>query len=143
MSDHNPEISMQIKPSRSRSLIIVLLLILSVGVITEAWYGVFLCLGAAIGMFLAEQFGTSRTREFLFLLGTPLLFSWLMLIATIWQQPGGASLAQLSLWTFLGFCIAIVPAAVAVVALSILSAILFKLTGLRLLKFDWSQGEHQ
>ncbi|QDT43207.1 hypothetical protein Pan241w_33070 [Gimesia alba] len=143
MSGSNSQILMQQTASGRGKLIVVLLLILAAGVTTDAWYGVSLCLGAAIGMFLAEHFGSSRTREFLFLLGTPLLFFWLMFLATIWQQPDGASPALLSLGTLLILCSAIVPAALTVVALSIISAIVFKLTGLRLLKFNWSRSESQ
>lgn len=139
MISHNSLPSNQSIPASLGRLCIVLLLTLIAGVLTAAWYPVALFLGAALGMFLAEHFGSSRAREFLFLLGTPLLSAWLLLLITISQQRGGLTVSQFSLWSFLGLCTAIVPAALAVVALSLLSAILFKITGFRLLKFDWNR----
>lgn len=95
-------------------------------------------MGAATGMFLAEHFGCTRKKEFLFLLGVPLLFSWLLLLVTIFRDPGKVTVTQFCLWTLLGFCTSIVPATLAIVTLSTLSAVIFKLTGLRLLKSDWN-----
>lgn len=139
MTSHNSPQSNQSIPASLGRICIVLLLTLIAGVLTGAWYPVALFLGAALGMFLAEHFGSTRTREFLFLLGTPLLSAWLLLLITIAQQRGGLSVSEFSLWSLLGLCTAIVPAALAVVALSILSAIFFKITGFRLLKFDWNR----
>ncbi|WP_154933721.1 hypothetical protein [Gimesia maris] len=121
-------------------LLIVLVLILIAGAVTHYWQGAIICLGASVGMFLAERSGSNRRREFLFLLGIPLLSYWLVLMSTFLLHSDSVTAGQISLWAVIGLCTGIVPAALSVVVLSIASALIDKLTGLRLLKYHWNHN---
>ncbi|EDL60351.1 hypothetical protein [Gimesia maris] len=143
MSEQNLDADFQQKsslPVDFRRLLIVLALILLAGALSHYWQGAIICLGASVGMFLAERSGSSRRREFLFLLGIPLLSYWLVLMSTFLLHSDGVTAGQISLWAVIGLCTGIVPAALSVVVLSIASALIDKLTGLRLLKYHWNHN---
>lgn len=143
MSEQNLNSDFQQKsslPVDIMKLLMVLALILLAGAISHYWQGAIICLGASVGMFLAERSGSSRRREFLFLLGIPLLSYWLVLMSSFLLNSDDVTAAQVSLWALIGLCTGIVPAALSVVVLSIASALIDKLTGLRLLKHDWNQN---
>ena len=142
MSEQNLDSDFQKKsslPVDIMKLLMVLALILLAGAISHYWQGVIICLGASVGMFLAERSGSSRRREFLFLLGIPLLSYWLVLMSSFLLNSDYVTAAQVSLWALIGLYTGIVPAALAVVVLSISSALIDKLTRLCLLKYD---GHH-
>lgn len=143
MSEQNLDADFQQKsslPVDFRRLLIVLALILLAGALSHYWQGAIICLGASVGMFLAERSGSSRKREFLFLLGIPLLSYWMVLMSTFLLHSDGVTAGQISLWAVIGLCTGIVPAALSVVVLSIASALIDKLTGLRLLKYHWNHN---
>ncbi|WP_339687189.1 hypothetical protein [Gimesia maris] len=143
MSEQNLDADFQQKsslPVDFRRLLIVLALILLAGALSHYWQGAIICLGASVGMFLAERSGSSRRREFLFLLGIPLLSYWMVLMSTFLLNSDGVTAGQISLWAVIGLCTGIVPAALSVVVLSIASALIDKLTGLRLLKYHWNHN---
>ena len=143
MSEQNLDADFQQKsslPVDFRRLLIVLALILLAGALSHYWQGAIICLGASLGMFLAERSGSSRRREFLFLLGIPLLSYWMVLMSTFLLNSDGVTAGQISLWAVIGLCTGIVPAALSVVVLSIASALIDKLTGLRLLKYHWNHN---
>lgn len=141
MSEQNLDSDFQQKsslPVDIMKLLMVLALILLAGALSQYWQGAIICLGASVGMFLAERSGSSRRREFLFLLGIPLLSYWLLLMSSFLLHSDGVTAGQISVWALIGLCTGIVPAALSVVVLSIASALIDKLTGLRLLKHDWN-----
>lgn len=123
---------------------IVLALILVLGLMTEQIYWAKLCLGAAIGMFFAEHFASTKRREFVFLICLPLAFVCVTtILPLLLQDPEGFKIASLGLSFFLLLLtgIVLVPVvACSVVFLSIISYFVFRLTGLRLLKFDWNSN---
>ncbi|WP_339735207.1 hypothetical protein [uncultured Gimesia sp.] len=106
---------------------------------TEQFYFAMICFGAAVGMFFAEYFGSTRHREFVFLVFLPSAFSCITtILLLLLQSPDGFDITKIAIWAFLGTVVGIIPAVLSVIVLSILSLIVFRLTGLRFLKFDWN-----
>lgn len=121
---------------------VALALILVLGLLNEQIYWTKICLGAAIGMFFAEHFASTKRREFVFLICLPLAFVCVTtILPLLLQEPEGFKIASLGLPLFLLLLtgIVLVPVvACSVVFLSVLSYFVFRVTGLRLLKFDWN-----
>ena len=97
--------------------------------------------GGATGMFVAEYFCRTRPMNFIALLIVPALFVAVSIAIPFLEHPGGIAPTELIVWAFIGFLVAIVPAAISVVVISIVCRLVFSLTGIRLLKFDWGVTE--
>lgn len=121
-------------------LVVVLAVIVGIGVLTEQIYGTALCQGAALGMFLAEHFASTRSREFLCLICLPAVLGCTAIIVLSLRGSTDFAAAELGVWMPLILLLGVVPAAISVVALSILSSLIFKVTGVRLLKFEWNSA---
>lgn len=104
---------------------------------------------ASISLFLAEHFANSRRSEFFYLVGLPTI-GWVLVIA-VFSVPGlGVALPVNAIWEGVGAFFAVivlttifsvVSSALSVVAVCILCGTFFRLTGIRLLKFDWRDKE--
>ncbi len=132
----------------SRTAVLKLLIVIAVVIAIArgslgTYWAVVVC-GAAVGMFLAEHFGNSKSREVLMLLIFPLIVASIATIVPLVGQR--AALGDILLWALLGFFVAVAPAAISIVGLSVLSAFVHRVTGIRLLKYEWNRSgspEHQ
>jgi hypothetical protein len=121
-------------------LLTVMAMVFSIVPVSFGYYWTIVMAGAATGIFLAEHFAKSKSREVLFLLFFPLLFAGLATILPLLTARERPSLEDLVFWFVMGTLVGIVPVALSVVALSISSAVVHRFTGIRLLKFEWDLG---
>ena len=123
-------------------LTVVISIFLAIGVGSQAVNEFTFLVVASISIF-AEHFAMSRRSEFFYLAGLPAMF-WVLFVfvfttpfetvsaANAWDSVG-SFFAVLVLTTILST----VFSAMSVVMVCVMCGIIFKLTGVRLLKFDW------
>ena len=96
-----------------------------------------------MGIFLAEHFSNSKSRDVLLLLFFPLLFAGFATVSPLLIARDTPALDDLVFGFLMGLLVGVIPVALSVVALSIFSAVVHRFTGIRLLKFEWGLGTAQ
>lgn len=123
-------------------LLLVVAAICAIGPSALGRYWTAVAIGAALGMFLAEHFAAnSKSREYLALLGLPLLFAATAAMTPLLGAQDEVAFRDVLVMFCVGALTGIVPVAISVVALSILSALVKGISGVRLLKYDWVRGD--
>lgn len=97
--------------------------------------------GGATGMFVAQSFCRTRSQQFFALLVVPALFGAVGTVLLFLDDPDGVTPTSIVVGALIGFFVAIGPAAVLVVAISLVCKFAFLLTGIQFLKFDWGVAE--
>jgi hypothetical protein len=119
-------------------LLVVMAAICAVGPSALGRHWTIIAIGSALGMFLAEHFAAnSRPRQFLALLGFPLLFATAATTATLLEAQEEVTIRDFLVVFCTGALLGIVPVSICVVALSILSALVKRISGVQFLKYDW------
>jgi hypothetical protein len=121
-------------------LLTVMALVFSIVPTSLGHYWTIVIAGTAMGMFLAEHFPKSKSREVFFLLFFPLFFAGFATILPLLTAREPPALDDLVFWFLMGLLVGIPAVALSVVALSIFSAAVHRFTGIRLLKFEWGLG---
>jgi hypothetical protein len=119
-------------------LLLVVAAICAVGPSALGRHWTVIAIGSALGMFFAEHFAAnSKPREFLALLGFPLVFAAAAATSPLLEAQHEVAIRDFLVMFCTGALLGIAPVAISVVALSILSAIVRRISGVRLLKYDW------
>ncbi len=123
-------------------LLLVVAAICAVGPPALGRYWTTVAIGSALGMFLAEHFAAnSKSREYLALLGLPLLFAAMAATTPLLEAQDEVAFRDVLVVSCTGALLGIAPVAISVVALSILSALVRRISGVRLLKYDWVRAD--
>lgn len=104
-----------------------------------SWLFVFV--GGATGMFVAEYFCRTRPQEFIALLIVPALLGSVQINMLFLRDLTGVEPGSLVESALMGFAVSVVPSVISVVAVSIACRVTFRLSGIRFLKFDWADAE--
>lgn len=123
-------------------LILVIAVACAIGPSTLGQHWTIVTIGCVCGIFVAEHFANSRIGEFSAMLLIPLGFASMAPLIPLVQSPEAESPTQYLTAMALGALTGIAPAALMVVAINILIAFAHRITGIRLLKYDWSGGDN-
>lgn len=121
-------------------LILVIAVVCAAGPSLLGRHRTIVTVGCVVGIFIAEHFAHSRSREFFAILLIPLGFASMAALVPLLESPEPKPPTQYFAAIALGGLTAIMPTALTVVAISILSAFAHRITGIHLLKYDWSDG---
>lgn len=103
-------------------------------------YVTIIMLGAVAGMFICEHFANTKASEFLAIIVLPVSCAAFALCLPLMRSSESASPGDYALAAAVGALTGIVPVTMAIVLLSIVSALVYRVTGIRLLKYDWGDS---
>jgi|GEM_PF-2248357 len=134
----------RISGTRLLKLVVVLAFFVGAGVYTKSSYFALFVL-ASLGIFFAEHFAKSRRLELLYLIGLPTLF-WILVTIFSSNSGGLSDWLPSARWNdfasgmtvvLLTATLATAASAMSAIAVCLLCGLIYRLTGIRLLKFDW------
>jgi hypothetical protein len=121
-------------------LIVALSIVLAASVATGERHWTFIVVGAVIGNFLADHFATTQFRELFFLLAPPLIGASCA-SALIFNLNDPVDIRGTTVVALIGILAGFVPAVFTVILVNIVAWLIYRVTGIRLLKFEWNVQE--